>query len=133
MREALVKQLHQSEDLNRQGFNFAASPYFQKYTNTLSMQGSARGGGGSSNAGSPNSMSKGSIKQFAAGSANGPNDSSDDDEGNYLNYNESTEGQDGKNLFEFAAKNKGENEFSFQQQIEEEKKEGDQAASANKT
>ena len=41
MREALVKQLRQSEDLNRQGFNFAASPYFQKYTNTLSMQGSA--------------------------------------------------------------------------------------------
>ena len=54
-------------------------------------------------------MTKGSIKQFAAGSANGPNDSSDEE--NYLNYNESTEGQDGKNLF--AAKKDGNNEFSF--------------------
>ena len=37
MREVFAKQLARSPDLIRAGFNFAGSPYFQKYTNTLSM------------------------------------------------------------------------------------------------
>ena len=37
MREVLVKQLKASPELIRAGFNFADSPYFQNYTNTLSM------------------------------------------------------------------------------------------------